>query len=70
MLRLVNYCIFIFQAIVEPVYIMKKDEGSVTAYRNSAMASEAMNFEVLCGLTKALLATGKPNEAVQVFLAT
>ncbi|XP_071689167.1 uncharacterized protein, partial [Rutidosis leptorrhynchoides] len=51
-------------------YEMKDYEGSAAAYRTSAKISQKMNFEVLRGLTNALLAAKKPDEAVKVLLAS
>ncbi|XP_031376866.1 uncharacterized protein LOC116192451 [Punica granatum] len=45
-------------------------EGSVAAYKKSSALSKEVNFEVLRGLTDALLAAKRPDEAVQVILAS
>ena len=55
--------------LAEVKYQLKDYEGSVAAFRNSAMASKAMDFEVLHGLINALLAARKPDEDVHVLLA-
>ncbi|KAI9161452.1 hypothetical protein LWI28_017598 [Acer negundo] len=49
-------------------YKLKDYEGSAAAYKLSAMASKDINFELLRGLTNALLAAKKPDEAVKVLL--
>ncbi|XP_059639097.1 uncharacterized protein LOC132281406 isoform X2 [Cornus florida] len=54
----------------EVKYQLKDYEGSAAAYRNSAMVSKNIDFEVLRGLTNALLAAKKPDEAVQFLLAS
>ncbi|OWM81935.1 hypothetical protein CDL15_Pgr007974 [Punica granatum] len=45
-------------------------EGSAAAYKKSSALSKEVNFEVLRGLTDALLAAKRPDEAVQVILAS
>ncbi|KAK2965462.1 hypothetical protein RJ640_008256 [Escallonia rubra] len=54
----------------EVKYELKDYEGSVSAYKRSAMVSKTVDFDVLRGLTNALLAANKPDEAVQVLLAS
>ncbi|KAK3015907.1 hypothetical protein RJ639_007643 [Escallonia herrerae] len=54
----------------EVTYELKDYEGSVAAYKRSAMVSKTVDFNVLRGLTNALLAASKPDEAVQVLLAS
>ncbi|KAK4839009.1 hypothetical protein QYF36_018286 [Acer negundo] len=49
-------------------YKLKDYEGNAAAYKLSAMASKDINFELLRGLTNALLAAKKPDEAVKVLL--
>ncbi|XP_038713692.1 uncharacterized protein LOC120007500 isoform X3 [Tripterygium wilfordii] len=60
----------VFRLLGEVKYELKDYEGSAAAFRSSSMVSENINFEVLRGLTNALLAAKKPDEAVQVLLAT
>ncbi|RWR84833.1 Tetratricopeptide repeat-containing domain-containing protein [Cinnamomum micranthum f. kanehirae] len=59
-----------FRLLGEIKYELKDYEGSVAAYRSSASASETTNLEVLRGLTNSLLAAQKPEEAVQLLIAT
>ncbi|KAI3716381.1 hypothetical protein L6452_23676 [Arctium lappa] len=59
-----------FRLLGEVKFEMKDYEGSVAAYRSSAMVSGKMDFEVLRGLTNALLAAKKPDEAVRILLTT
>lgn len=59
----------VFRLLGEVKYELKDYEGSAAAYRSSAMVSQNMDFEVLRGLTNALLGAKKPEEAVQVILA-
>ncbi|KAL8235227.1 hypothetical protein R6Q59_021327 [Mikania micrantha] len=54
----------------EVKFELKDYEGSAAAYRSSAKISTKMDFQVLRGLTNALLAAKKPDEAVQILLAT
>ncbi|KAK3180364.1 hypothetical protein Dsin_032868 [Dipteronia sinensis] len=58
----------VLRLLGEVKYELKDYEGSAAAYRLSAMASKDMNFELLRGLTNALLAAKKPDEAVKVLL--
>ncbi|OAY48712.1 uncharacterized protein LOC110617502 [Manihot esculenta] len=60
----------VFRLLGEVKYELKDYEGSADAYRSSAMVSKNVNFEVLRGLTNALLAAKKPDEAVQILLAS
>ncbi|KDP25040.1 hypothetical protein JCGZ_22575 [Jatropha curcas] len=60
----------VFRLLGEVKYELKDYEGSANAYRSSAMVSKEANFEVLRGLTNALLAAKKPDEAVQVLLTS
>ncbi|CAN1298938.1 hypothetical protein LINPERPRIM_LOCUS24012 [Linum perenne] len=60
----------VFRLIGEVKYELKDYEGSVVAYRTSAKVSKSANFEVLRGITNALLASKKPDEAVQFLLTT
>ncbi|KAK3035522.1 hypothetical protein RJ639_034727 [Escallonia herrerae] len=46
----------------EVKYELKDYEGSVAAYKRSAMVSKTVDFDVLSGLTNALLAAKKPDE--------
>ncbi|XP_061361355.1 uncharacterized protein LOC133305223 [Gastrolobium bilobum] len=59
----------VFRLLGEVKYELKDYEGSVAAYKTSAMVSEDIKFEVLRGLTNSLLAAKKPDEAVQLLLA-
>ncbi|XP_010252213.1 PREDICTED: uncharacterized protein LOC104593869 isoform X1 [Nelumbo nucifera] len=58
-----------YRLLGEVKFELKDFEGSASAYRSSASASKSINFEVLRGLTNALLAAKKPDEAVQVILS-
>ncbi|XP_058222648.1 uncharacterized protein LOC131332443 isoform X3 [Rhododendron vialii] len=59
-----------FRLLGEIKYQLRDYEGSAAAYRRSAMVSKTINFDVLRGLTNALLVVKKPDEAVQVLLAS
>ncbi|XP_058199173.1 uncharacterized protein LOC131314503 [Rhododendron vialii] len=59
-----------FRLLGEVKYQLRDYEGSAAAYRRSAMVSKTNNFDILRGLTNALLAAKKPDEAVQVLLAS
>lgn len=59
-----------FRLLGDVRYELKDYEGSATAYRSSATVSKTIDFEVLRGLTNAFLAANKPEEAVQVLLAS
>ncbi|XP_057969107.1 uncharacterized protein LOC131158334 isoform X2 [Malania oleifera] len=59
-----------FRLLGEVKYGLKDYEGSAAAYRSSVMVSKTINFEVLRDLTNALLAAKKPDEAVEVLLAS
>ncbi|XP_027168297.1 uncharacterized protein LOC113768224 isoform X4 [Coffea eugenioides] len=52
----------VFRLLGEVKYELKDYEGSARAYRNSAMVSKTIDFEVTRGLTNALLAAKKPGE--------
>ncbi|KAG7026193.1 hypothetical protein SDJN02_12692 [Cucurbita argyrosperma subsp. argyrosperma] len=58
----------IFRLLGEVKYKLKHYDGSIAAYKSATRISEDVNFEVLRGLTNALLAAGKPDEAVQFLL--
>ncbi|XP_059456052.1 uncharacterized protein LOC132186212 isoform X2 [Corylus avellana] len=60
----------VFRLLGEVKYELKDFEGSATAYKSAQMVSKDINFEVLRGLTNALLAAKKPDEAVQFLLAS
>ncbi|KAF9611693.1 hypothetical protein IFM89_034876 [Coptis chinensis] len=60
----------VYRLLGEVKYELKDYEGSAAAYRSSASVSESINFEVLRGLTNVLLAANKPDQAVQVLLAS
>ncbi|KAG5559763.1 hypothetical protein RHGRI_003151 [Rhododendron griersonianum] len=51
-----------FRLLGEVKYQLRDYEGSAAAYRRSAMVSKTINFDVLRGLTNALLAAKKPDE--------
>ncbi|PSR96995.1 Protein SLOW GREEN 1 like [Actinidia chinensis var. chinensis] len=59
-----------FRLLGEVKYELSDYEGSVAAYRRSAMVSKTVKFEILRGLTNSLLAAKKPDEAVQVLLVS
>lgn len=58
-----------FRLLGDVRYALKDYDGSVVAYRNAMMESRTGSLEVLSGLTNALVAAKKPNEAVQELLA-
>ncbi|GAB2222142.1 hypothetical protein Droror1_Dr00013344 [Drosera rotundifolia] len=58
----------VYRLLGEVKYELKEYEASVAAYKKSAMMLGSTNFEILRGLTNALLAAKKPEEAVQVLL--
>ncbi|XP_073016686.1 uncharacterized protein [Primulina eburnea] len=60
----------VFRLLGEVKYAIQDYEGSAKAYRSAYMTSKSSDFEVLRGLTNALLAAKKPDQAVQVLLAT
>ncbi|XP_019198475.1 PREDICTED: uncharacterized protein LOC109192338 [Ipomoea nil] len=60
----------VFRLLGEVKYELGDYEGSASAYKSSAMVSKTTDFEVLRGLTNALLAAKKPDEAVQMLLAS
>ncbi|GAA0146398.1 hypothetical protein LIER_36304 [Lithospermum erythrorhizon] len=60
----------VYRLLGEVKYELKDYDGSATAYRNSAKVSKTTDFQVLRGLTNALLAAKKPDEAVQILLAS
>ncbi|CAI0442092.1 unnamed protein product [Linum tenue] len=60
----------VFRLLGEIKYELNDYEGSAGAYRMSAKVSKSTNFEVLRGLTNALLASKKPDEAVKFLLAS
>lgn len=57
-----------FRLLGEVKYELKDYEASAAAYKSSAKVSKTIDFEVLRGLTNALLAASKPDEAIQVLL--
>ncbi|KAL8466580.1 hypothetical protein ACS0TY_035586 [Phlomoides rotata] len=59
-----------FRLLGEVKYELKDYDGSVLAYRSAERASKSVDFEILRGLTNSLLAAKKPDEAVQILLAT
>uniref|UniRef100_A0A2P2LQ10 Uncharacterized protein LOC105131691 isoform X1 n=2 Tax=Rhizophora mucronata TaxID=61149 RepID=A0A2P2LQ10_RHIMU len=60
----------VFRLLGEVKYELKDYEGSVAAYRSSEKLFKNINFEVLRGLTNALLAAKKPDEAVKFLLTS
>lgn len=58
-----------FRLLGDVQYALKDYDGSAAAYRNAIMVSSKSLLEILRGLTNALLAGEKPNEAVQELLA-
>ncbi|XP_050379839.1 uncharacterized protein LOC126797217 [Argentina anserina] len=58
----------VFRLLGEVKYELKDYEGSVAAYKVASKASKDLKFEVMRGLTNALLAAKKPDEAVQYLL--
>ncbi|KAK4427502.1 hypothetical protein Salat_1519100 [Sesamum alatum] len=59
-----------FRLLGEVKYELKDYEGSVVAYKSAERASNSVDFEILRGLTNSLLAAKRPDEAVQVLLAS
>lgn len=57
-----------FRLLGEVKFNLKDYEGSAAAYKSSATMANSVNFEVLRGLTNALLAAKRPDEAVQFLL--
>ncbi|XP_049393619.1 uncharacterized protein LOC125858003 isoform X3 [Solanum stenotomum] len=60
----------VYRLLGEVKYGLMDYEGSAAAFRMSAMVSRTIDFEVLRGLTNALIAARKPDEAVQMLLAS
>ncbi|WMV22604.1 hypothetical protein MTR67_015989 [Solanum verrucosum] len=60
----------VYRLLGEVKYGLMDYEGSAAAFRMSAMVSGTIDFEVLRGLTNALIAARKPDEAVQMLLAS
>ncbi|XVF86241.1 hypothetical protein PTKIN_Ptkin18bG0024700 [Pterospermum kingtungense] len=60
----------VFRLLGEVKYELKDYDGSAAAYKLSAAVSKDVDFEVLWGLTNALLASKRPDEAVQLLLST
>ncbi|KAL9247211.1 hypothetical protein vseg_020666 [Gypsophila vaccaria] len=60
----------VFRLLGEVKYELKDYEASISAYRSSDKASKKLDFEILRGLTNALLAAKKPDEAVRMLLET
>ncbi|KAK8938428.1 hypothetical protein KSP39_PZI011026 [Platanthera zijinensis] len=58
-----------YRLLGEVKYELKDYEGSASAYRSGLSVSKGLNFEGLRGLTNALLAAKKPDEAVHVLLS-
>ncbi|KAK9087984.1 hypothetical protein Syun_030378 [Stephania yunnanensis] len=60
----------VYRLLGEVKYELKDYEGSTAAYKSAVSVSETVELEVLRGLTNSLLAAKKPDEAVQVLLAS
>ncbi|XVF23312.1 hypothetical protein REPUB_Repub13aG0026400 [Reevesia pubescens] len=60
----------VFRLLGEVKYELKDYDGSAAAYKLSAAVSKDVDFEVLRGLTNALLAAKRPDEAVQFLLSS
>lgn len=60
----------VYRLLGEVKYGLMDYEGSAAAFRMSAMVSGTIDFEVQRGLTNALIAARKPDEAVQMLLAS
>ncbi|OMO76077.1 Tetratricopeptide-like helical [Corchorus capsularis] len=60
----------VFRLLGDVKYELKDYDGSAAAYKLSSMVSKVVNFEVLRGLTNALLAAKRPDEAVQFLLSS
>jgi tetratricopeptide (TPR) repeat protein len=58
-----------FRLLGDVRYALEDYDGSAVAYRNGIMDSSTGSLEILSGLTNALVAAKKPNEAVQELLA-
>uniref|UniRef100_A0A0E0IQ18 Uncharacterized protein n=1 Tax=Oryza nivara TaxID=4536 RepID=A0A0E0IQ18_ORYNI len=58
-----------YRLLGEVKFELKDYDGSSSSYRKSLSASENIDFEVLRGLTNALLAAKKPDQAVDVILS-
>ncbi|KAL4589340.1 hypothetical protein LXL04_002246 [Taraxacum kok-saghyz] len=59
----------VFRLLGEVKFELKDYEGSIAAYK-SAMMLNKMDFQVLRGLTNALLAAKKPDEAVKILVTS
>lgn len=57
-----------FRLLGEVKFNLMDYEGSAAAYKSSATMAKSVNFEVVRGLTNALLAAKRPDEAVQFLL--
>ncbi|WCJ37164.1 Tetratricopeptide repeat (TPR)-like superfamily protein [Euphorbia peplus] len=60
----------VFRLLGEVKYELRDYEGSAAAYKLSSMVSKNVNFEVVRGLTNALLAAKKPDQAVEFLLSS
>ncbi|XP_022721354.1 uncharacterized protein LOC111278887 isoform X2 [Durio zibethinus] len=60
----------VFRLLGEVKYELKDYDGSAAAYKLSTAVSKDVDFEVLRGLTNALLAAKRPDEAVQFLLSS
>ncbi|XP_015694815.1 uncharacterized protein LOC102708261 isoform X1 [Oryza brachyantha] len=58
-----------YRLLGEVKFELEDYDGSSSSYRKSLFASENIDFEVLRGLTNALLAAKKPDQAVDVILS-
>ncbi|KAL8043657.1 hypothetical protein ABFX02_09G128049 [Erythranthe guttata] len=59
-----------FRLLGEVKYELKDFDASVLAYKTAERVSESVDFEILRGLTNSLLAANKPDQAVEVLLAS
>ncbi|XVE91129.1 hypothetical protein DITRI_Ditri20bG0130000 [Diplodiscus trichospermus] len=60
----------VFRLLGEVKYELKAYDGSAAAYKLATEVSKDVDFEVLRGLTNALLAAKRPDEAVQFLLSS
>ncbi|XP_034582278.1 uncharacterized protein [Setaria viridis] len=58
-----------YRLLGEVKFELKDYEGSSSSYRSALSSSDNIDFEVLRGLTNALLAAKKPDQAVDVILS-
>ncbi|CAH9055614.1 unnamed protein product [Cuscuta epithymum] len=60
----------VFRLLGEVKYELRDYEGSAAAFKRSALVSKSTDFDVLRGLTNALIAAKKPDQAVQMLLTS